>query len=332
MTRNEDTARKLGFIRCMLPSLAFAMVLGGCSAKGPEHSGTDQEDVEHHGTSAKHSSEEERVVRLDADVQKEFGVEVAVAGPGPIRRTVHLPGEVLANGDRLAHIVPRFDGVVTEVHGRIGDRVRKGDVLAIIESSESLAPFELQTLIDGVIIQKHITQGEAVTRDHETFVIADLQTVWVDLSVYQRDLSRVRIGQTVRIVTGEGGPEAEGTISYVTPVVDENTRTATARIVLRNSSGTWRPGMFVIGQVMVDEQKVSLVVPRTALQTIDDASVVFVATDKGFVPRPVTLGRLGETEVELLSGLDPGERYVTRGGFTLKAELAKSSFESGHAH
>jgi len=331
MTRNDATEAKGQPLLHALLILMLAVLIGGCSTNDAEHDHAGDEQGGLHADAAGHS-EEEQVVHLDADTQAEFGIEIGVAAPGVILSAVHLPGEVRSNGDRLAHIVPRFDGVAKEVHGRIGDRVRKGDVLAIIESNESLAPYELATLIDGVIIQRHITQGEAVTQDHEAYVIADLQTVWLDLSVYQRDLPRVRVGQAVRITTGQGGPEAEGTISYVTPVVDEKTRTATARIVLPNPSGEWRPGMFAIGIVTTNDVQVPLAIPRTAVQTMDGASVVFVATEDGFVPRVVESGRVGETDIEILSGLQPGERYVTRGGFTLKAEFAKGSFESGHSH
>jgi cobalt-zinc-cadmium efflux system membrane fusion protein len=299
----------------------------GAGCGDTEHAAHD--DAAHDDAGDHHP---DAVVRLSAAVLDEFGIEIADAGPGRIERSVHLPGEVHPNGDRLAHIVPRFAGIVTEVRKHIGDRVGKGDVLAVVESDESLAPYELKTLIDGTVIAKHVTQGEAVSRDHEAFVIADLQTVWVDLSVYQRDLARVRVGQAVHISPGEGREGAKGTISYVTPVVDVRSRTATARVVLPNPEGLWRPGMFVVGQVVVDAVEVAVAVPRTALETLDEKTVVFVESGDGLRARPVRLGRAGTTQVEVLSGLEPGERYVRRGGFTLKAELSKGVFGDGHAH
>jgi cobalt-zinc-cadmium efflux system membrane fusion protein len=119
----------------------------------------------------------------------------------------------------------------------------------------------------------------------------------------------------------------------VTPTVDETTRTATARVVLPNRDGRWRPGMFVRGKILLERTPVAVAVPRTALQTYEDRTVVFVDTPEGFAPRPVHLGRAGERIVELTEGLSPGERYVSRGGFTIKAELGRESLgHAGHAH
>lgn len=142
----------------------------------------------------------------------------------------------------------------------------------------------------------------------------------------------MKIGQKAVISARPDMPEATGTISYISPLLDEATRTAIARVVLPNPNGQWRPGLFVTGYVQVDSVRAAIVVPRTALETIDDQTVVFVRTDDGFVPQPVTLGKSSKTLVEILTGLRAEQSYVTKGGFTLKAELAKSSFESGHEH
>lgn len=299
-------------------------------------SAQDRHDDEAHGHGTdEHAGEPghgPETVPLDARELAEFDIELATAGGGTIESWVPLPGEVRPNADQLAHIVPRYSGIVTDVHANIGDRVEKGRVLATVEGDESLAPFDVTTLIAGTVIEKHISLGEAVSRDRDTFVIADLSTVWIDLTVCQRDLDRIRVGQPVRMFVGhEPSPDA-GRIGYVTPVVDEVTRTATARVVLPNPRGAWRPGMFVTGRVLVDRADVPLAVPRTALHTHDGGSVVFVATDDGFAPRAVHTARAGADLVEIADGLSPGERYVARGGFTLKAELEKGSFGHGHSH
>ena len=229
------------------------------------------------------------LVSLTAAEIAEFGLRVAPVGVASVERRIELPGVVRANGDRLAHIVPRFAGIVTEVRRRIGDTVKSGETLAVIESSQSLSPYALKTLLDGVIIEKHVTRGEAVTPASQAFVVADLETVWIDLSVYQRDLTRIRPGQPARIIAGHGLPESVGVVSYVTPVVDEGTRTATARIVLDNPEGFWRPGMFATAEVTVERAEVEIAVPTTALHSLGGDTVVFVESDGGFRPRPVTV-------------------------------------------
>ena len=256
------------------------------------------------------------------------GVHVANAGPGEVDVAIELPGEVRPNADRIAHLSPRFPGIVREVRKHIGDRVRAGDVLAIIES-ENLATLELRTAIDGMIIDKHIAAGEAVSRDEAAFIVADLATVWVNISIYQSALHEVDVGQTVTLTASHGGLEATGTISYITPVVDQATRTAGGRVVLPNPDGAWRPGLFVTANVH-KPAPAAIVVVRKALHTVAGATVVFVVDDDRFVARPVTVGRTGRTRAEIVAGLSADERFAEERSFLVKAELGKS--ESDHAH
>jgi cobalt-zinc-cadmium efflux system membrane fusion protein len=269
------------------------------------------------------------LVEVDAENLARLGISVERAGPGSIDAFTELPGEVRPNGDRLAHIVARYPGVVRDVRRTVGDRVKAGDVLAIVEASTSLAPYSLTTAIDGIVIDKHITKGEAIDAEKGAFVVADLDDVWIDLAVYQKDLDKVAVGQRVRISAGKELPPAEGAISYITPTVDPPTRTATARVVLDNRDRRWRPGMFVTGRVLAPF-RADLVVPLAAIQTYEGSSVVFAERPGGFAPRPVILGARGESQVAVLSGLEPGERYVATGSFLIKAELGKSEAEHGH--
>jgi cobalt-zinc-cadmium efflux system membrane fusion protein len=276
--------------------------------------------------------DEHDIVQLKPAEIEEFGLEFTTAGPGIIEASLELPGEVRPNDDRLAHIVPRYSGIVTEVRVSIGDQVQKGQVLAVVENDESLTTFEVKTMISGTIIGKHVTLGEAASRDREMFVIADLSSVWIDLTVYQRDLDRVKVDQRAQVYVGHDMVQGTASINYVTPIVDEHTRTATARLVLTNRNNFWRPGMFVMAKVLIEKTEVPLVVPRTALHTFEGNTVVFLVTDEGFEPHSVVTGRSGETNIEILEGLSAGEKYVSRGGFTLKAELGKAAFGDAHAH
>lgn len=299
---------------------------------GEDH-GHEHREEQHHknhtedgGGHAKHA--EEKVVRRSAEELARFGVTVQVAGSGRIDRGIELLGEIRPNGDTLAHIVPRFAGVALAVNKAVGNNVTNKDVLAIIQSNESLAPYELRSLIEGTIIEKHITRGEAVDRDTPSFVIADLSTVWIDLSVYQKDIHEVSVGQAVRI-SCHGLPDADGTISYLAPVVDQPTRTAIARVVLPNPDRLWRPGLFVTGRIR-DPIVSSIAIPRSAVQTMDGASSVFIKTDEGFEPRPVVIGLGGETMVEVVSGIEAGDPYVATNSFLLKADLGKAEAEHEH--
>jgi cobalt-zinc-cadmium efflux system membrane fusion protein len=275
---------------------------------------------------------EHEAVVLSAEEQAEFGIETAPAGPWELTRTLRLPAGIHPNDDRLAHIVPRYEGIVTEVLVKVGDDVTVGQTLASIEGDASLAVYTLKTRIAGTVISKHITLGEAVDRESTPFVIADLSTVWLDIHVFQRDLGQVTAGQRVTIIAGPDRAEAEAVIHYVAPVVDESTRTSIARAVLDNSDGRWRPGMFVTVLVETGTRQAPVTVPESALFTLDGESVVFTADAHGFEVREVETGDRGDGHVEILAGLQAEEVVVVKGGFTLKAELEKSSFGHGHNH
>jgi len=197
----------------------------------------------------------------------------------------------------------------------------------------NMGHFEITAPFSGTIVEKHITLGEKVNDNNAVFTVADLNSVWVYLTVYQKDLDAVKVGQPVTIRAERNQDGAKSKVDFVSPVVKESTRTSTARVVLDNSKGTWRPGSFVTGEIMLSGFEVKIAVPRTALQVVEDKNVIFVKTDDGFEPRPVTTGRKDKEQVEILAGLAGGERYISKGGFTLKSELARSGLEhAGHAH
>ncbi len=318
LTTTTRSLKRAGFL------FGSALLLWLCPLALMANEGADGEEQEH--------GEHEEIVRLTQAEMEEFGVSTATAVAGSLNMEIVVPGEVAVNYDRLAHISPRFKGVVTKVNKHLGDEVRKGDVLAVIESNEGLVPYEVKSLLDGTVIEKHITVGEVLSEESSAFIIADLENVWVNLSIYQMYLPFVKLGQSVIVSAGEELPDARGTISYTSPIVDEHTRTSTARVVLENNSGVWRPGLFIEGRITIDKFSVALKVPKTAIQSFENRPTVFVKTEGGFVPRPVTTGRADSENLEILSGLNPGEIYADRGAFTLKAELEKSSLSEGHGH
>ncbi len=256
------------------------------------------------------------------------GVVLSTTGPGEVDLAFDLPGEVRPNPERISHIAPRYPGLVGEVRKSVGDTVKAGDVLAIIESS-NLSTFELRAGIDGTVLDSHIVPGETVTPDTAAFIVADLSTVWVVVSVYQNVLSQVRVGQTVKVVASGSEAQAEGQISYLSPLLDQATRTANARVVLPNPDGAWRPGLFVSASV-IDPVTVAIVIPRRAVQTLEQHPVVFVAEAGQFSPRAITLGRVGRTRVEVIDGLTAGERIADQRSFLVKAELSKADAPDEH--
>ncbi len=301
-----------------------------------DHKQMTEQDTHGHAEADEHDEHGEEheidVVNLTDAEMAEFDIVLDTAGPGVIRNEIVVPGEIAVNGNRIAHIVPRFVGVVKKVLKSIGDQVRTGDVLAVVESNEGLTPYNVTALMDGTVIDRQVNVGEVPQGDVPAFIIADLDTVWVNLSIYQMHLSSVRVGQLVTISSGREFADATGRISYLSPIVDEHTRTATARIILPNFKQNWRPGLFVEGRIVTNREKVPLLVPKSALQRVEGNDVIFVKTADGFIPSPVQVGSVDYSSVEIISGLTEGQIYVRKGGFTLKAELETSSLSAGHSH
>jgi cobalt-zinc-cadmium efflux system membrane fusion protein len=124
-----------------------------------------------------------------------------------------------------------------------------------------------------------------------------------------------------------------GSIEYIHPMVDERTRTVTARLSLPNPKGNLRPGTFVTATVATDPREATVAVNRRAVQYLGDAPVVFVYDGASFEARHVTLGRSDDERVEVLEGLRAGERHATDGSFRLKAEVEKrTAGDVGHGH
>jgi cobalt-zinc-cadmium efflux system membrane fusion protein len=203
-----------------------------------------------------------------------------------------------------------------------------------LEKEDQLTHFEITAPFDGVVIDKHITLGEVIGDDAEVFVIADLSSVWVDLHVYPKDLMNIKKGQRVIISVGQTIPDAEGVISYVGPVVGTDSRTAIARVVLPNSTGNFRPGLFVTARVTTDSIEASVVVSKNAVQTLEGKKCVFIKDEHGFEPAFVVIGIENTSHVEILSGLAFGQEYVTKGAFDLKSNIVTSTLDShaGHGH
>lgn len=198
------------------------------------------------------------------------------------------------------------------------------------EDNHDLTHYDIRAPFDGVVIRKHMSLGEWVKEDQEIYMIADLSTVWVDIIVYAKDLSSIHIGQEATVRTDSNGVDGVGKVSYVGPLVGEDTRTAKARVVLPNPDGAWRPGLFAKVALVKHNVAPPVVVKAEALQTYGNKPVVFVQYDDQYEARPVTLGRTDGRFTEVLRGLSAGERYVTNNAYVLKAELGKVGMSHEH--
>lgn len=377
--------------------------LGGDEHDGHDHEGHDEHGHEDHGDAKGHGHEDHALgrVELNAEARKNAGIETVPAGPGRVSTTLSLPGEIRLNAEALSHVTPRIGGTVREVKKKVGDVVKKGETLALLDSREladitrearasaervkltqanfdrvdklykdsivaekdyliakkelaeakidrdaaaqalaasgssgSGSTYPLLAPFDGTIVEKHIAVGEVLKNDTRTFVVADLDQLWVDVSVFAKDLARVEVGQPARVRAEGIEAAAIGKIEFITALASEMTRSATARIILNRPGPRWKAGLFVTADIAIETADAPIVVPDRSVLQLQGKPVVFVEEEGVFEARLVTLGRIGLSGdapvIEILSGLAAGESYVDKGAFMLKAELGKGA--AGHEH
>lgn len=269
-------------------------------------------------------------VELSQEAVKANSIKIEKAEPAVLKMTLNVPGKLVPNEENTLYISPRFPGVVKEVFKKLGDSVAKGETLAVIESNESLQNYDIKSEIAGTIIKKNINNGMYLSGQESIFIISDLRILWADFTIYRRDLAQVKLGDSIEIRELDGNVIGNSTISYISPIGHEGTQSIVARALLDNPNETLKPGLFVSGEITVDNVAVNVAVKDTALQTFRDWDVVFLVSGNLFEVVPVEIGRRNKDLVEITSGLSPGDSYVTENSYILKADLEKSSAEHDH--
>ncbi|MEO8417685.1 MAG: efflux RND transporter periplasmic adaptor subunit [Methylophilaceae bacterium] len=328
-------------------------------------------------------------------------IEVLTAAPARIKSTLRLIGEIKLNADKSVQVVPRLNGIVESVSVNAGEKVRKGQLLAVISSQaiadqrsalmatqkrvelarvtfarekklweekisaeqdylqarqdmqeaeinlqtarqklqsmgaslgsgSNLTRFEIKSPIDGVITNKQIAAGQVMKGDESIFVVADLSSVWVEMTIYAKDINTVKIGQKVTIKASAFDAESVGSVAYVGALVGEQSRTAMARVVLPNANRLWLPGLPVNIELTADEVEVPLAVSVEGIQTLRDWKVVFGRYGDKFEARPIETGRSDDRHIEVLHGLHLGEKYAAMNSFLVKADLGKAGASHDH--
>jgi cobalt-zinc-cadmium efflux system membrane fusion protein len=212
------------------------------------------------------------------------------------------------------------------------------DLLPALEGrpqTSNLIP--LVSPVGGVLVAAHIVNGEAADPSTAAMVVADPGRMWLNLSVRQEDASYLSPGLRVVFDTDDSRVRAEGTIDWISPAIDERTRTLNVRVHLANESGKLRDKTFGIGRIVLREEPQAILVPREAVQSAGDVQLVFVRSKdyflqgapKLFYARQVRIGGRTESKVELLASVLPGEVVATKGSNVLLAQLLRANLGAG---
>ncbi len=312
----------------------------------------DHNKHEDHGEHEEHDEHghEEGVSTISNAIALQVGIDRQLAGPYTLHKTISCYGRLSTAPEQSSHVRARFPGVITSVKASIGDKVKAGDLLAKVESNESLKKYSIRAPIAGMIVQRHANVGE-VTQEQVLFSISNFEPLWAELRVFPSQRSAVREGQAVTIQTDIGAVTSK--IEHIIPAMD-NKPYLIARAKIDNVNAPFTPGLMVEGRIVTREFRVPVAVKNTAIQTLQGQTGVFVKhaadplmthdgkhehadhntdhnTDQSrYQFKALLLGQHDDHYTEVISGLDAGEMYVTQNSYLIKADIEKS--EAKHDH
>ncbi|HCQ54239.1 MULTISPECIES: efflux RND transporter periplasmic adaptor subunit [Brevundimonas] len=267
---------------------------------------------------------------ISADAAQAGGVTTQQAGPAVLGESLPLSGRVEITPEGQAEVHARYPGRVMSMTVELGQRVSRGQVVARVESSESLQTYSVTAPISGVITAKNVNPGSITGGGAPMLTIGDPTRLHAEFFLYPRDAERVRVGQRIEIKSQAGEHTASGVIEAILPADDVLSQTLVAHVELPYQGGVWRPGLGVSGLVQVGQGEVPLAVRTKALQPFRDFTVVYAKVGDTYEVRMLDLGRRTEEWTEVLGGIEPGTTYVVDGAFLIRADIEKSGASHDH--
>lgn len=340
---------------------------------------------------------------LSAEEIETAGIKIAPLQEQAVNEQITVTATIQANQDKLARVAPRVPGRVAKVMVNLGDKVRQGQPLALLDSIEvgearsayaqaasehalakanldraeklyadqiipqknylqaradfekakavlraandkrralgiangdasssaGASVFSVSAPFSGTIIEKKAVLGELAQSDKPLFSVADLSNVWIETNLYEKDFGKVKIGSTATItLAAYPGETFTGKVTYISSVMDKESRTVRARVDVPNPDGRLKLEMFATASIATTAAGKALLLPEQAVVLIQGQPTAFVQDAGGFEPRAIDLGEKLRDQVVLKAGIKPGEKVVTGGAYALKAKLLKSQISA----
>lgn len=376
-------------IRALFP-LALTLALAGCGGGADDASKEPEKSEE-----AEEAKAPQGVVNLSARQMQAAGIQLVRPSVGGSGGAIELPATIEGDPQGIQIVSAAIGGRVVTLSRNLGQTVRRGDTLAIIESREAaqlkgsieaararaalaqsnlrreqrlfaervspeqdliaartaateanialrqaqqqlsaagygggaLNRIALPSPISGQIIARSAMLGQTVAADAELYRVANLSTVSLSVSLAAADAGKVRPGSRVEVTAP--GRSGKARVTFVSPVLDQQTRLVPVIATLDNRGGQWRVGESIKASIQLagTTGSTTISVPQVAVQSVEGKPVVFVRTPSGFRATPVTPGPVNGDRVTILAGLTGREQIAATNSFTLKAELGKSAAE-----
>ena len=300
------------------------------SAVSPQFAYAHGEQIETGGTGPKGP------VSLTAEQVKALGLKTAAADLRPIEQLLGVHGELAALPDAQADVSLRISGSVKAVYVNLGDAVKAGDKLALIQSRVVGNPppsVVVSAPIAGIVDARNVIPGQSVEPNSTLFHISNVTRMRVIGKVYEEDLGKVRNGQPAHVKLLAYPRELfDGTVTLVGPTLDAETRTVEVWIGLDNVKGLLKPNLFARADIVLAENKAALTVPNSAVIEAEGEAFVFVRSGDKYDRVDIKAGAVDDQNTQVLSGIVPGDEVVTVGARELYVRwlTGGSKTEGGH--
>lgn len=248
--------------------------------------------------------------------------------PQQFNETLAVFGTMTLAPNAVTHVSARFAGEVKELHVKLGQKVKKGQVLMTIESNESLQPYTLYAPIDGQVTKQNVTLGQQANAQ-TLLTISDTSKLVAELSVFPLDVQKVQVGAKVSLnITGLDAP----IVTYITDSLFElnSDQAKVFRAEVDNRQGRLNAGQFFKAEIALDSYQVPMAVKADGLQSFRDFTVVYAKIGEQYEVRMLELGRKAGPWVEVLSGIPLGTEYVALNSYLIKADIEKSGASHDH--
>ena len=225
-------------------------------------------------------------------------------------------------------ISARFPGEIKTLHAVMGQKVKKGQLLMVVQSNESLQSYSIYSPINGVVTTQNAGVGEQ-TEGRELLKISNTQKLIVELGVFPLDQSKVKLGSFVDIsIPGQSSAVKAQIFDSLVSVTNEQAKIFRAEI--DNSNGDFKVGQIVSGEILLDRYKVPRAVKASGIQSFRDFKVVYAKVNDEYEVRMLDIGRKVGPWVEVLGGIPSGTEYVAKNSYIIKADIDKSGASHDH--
>ena len=311
----------------LLMSLLFLpLALTQCDSHSDDHDHSEhsEEKKDHDDHEGEHGR-----IHLSPEKQKIAGVKIVTAQKGNLNQIITATGTISQDTKNTEYVFPNVSGTVKKVFVNVGDKVKKGQKLFLVGNRTITANKS------GTVISIHIGTGESVRSLTSLAAIADTTQMRAVIDVYPSKVDSIKLGALVEISPiSEANESFTGKVSYISSQIDSHTQTIKVTANIENKHQHLKFGMFINAKIHVPGNKDALLIPKSALQTIEGKKVVFVQeSDDEFEVKEVVLGQDNGESFEVLKGIKEGQKIVGNGSFVLKSELNKGELgEEGHSH